>query len=71
MKRYNNSIMRELVTFLIVIFLTVTLLGCHDPVVADCAKEHRTLMDIAEQQLQQGLCASPPTSQVQVLYPAP
>jgi hypothetical protein len=34
MKRHDNSIMRKLLTFLIGIFLTVTLLGCHDLVAA-------------------------------------
>jgi hypothetical protein len=46
MKRLDNSIMRKLLTFLIGIFLTVTLLGCHDPVAADREIEHRTLMNI-------------------------
>ena len=71
MKRLDNSIMRRLLTFLIGIFLTVTLMGCHDPVAADRETEHRTLMNIAEQHLQQGLCAQPPISQTQALYPAP
>ncbi len=71
MKRLDNSIMRKLLTFLIGIFLTVTLLGCQDPVAADRETEHRKLINIAEQQLQQGLCAQPPISQTQMLYPAP
>lgn len=71
MKRHDNSIMRKLLTFLIGIFLAVTLFGCHDPVAADRETEHRKLMNIAEQQLQQGLCANPPISQTQVLHPAP
>lgn len=71
MKRHDNSIMLKLLTFLISIFLTVTLLGCQDPVAADRETEHQALMNIAEQQLQQGLCADPPTSQTQMLYPTP
>ena len=42
-----------------------------EPVAVDRETEHQNLMDIAEQQLQYGLCADPPTSQTQVLYPAP
>jgi len=71
MKRLDNSTMRKLLTFLIGIFLTVTLMGCQDPVAADRETEHRILINIAEQHLQQGLCAQPPISQTQVLYPAP
>jgi hypothetical protein len=63
--------MCKLVTLLIGIILTVTLLGCHDLVAADRETEHRKLMNIAEQHLQQGLCASPPITQTQVLHPAP
>ena len=71
MKRLDTSIMRKLLTFLTGIFLTVTLMGCHDPVAADRETEHRTLINIAEKHLQQGLCAYPPVTQTQVLYPAP
>ena len=71
MKKYDNSIMRKLLTFLIGIFLTVTLMGCHDPVAADRETEHQRLINIAEKHLQQGLCAYPPVTQTQVLYPAP
>ena len=71
MKRLDNSIMRKFPIFLICVFLTFTLVGCQDPVASDRETEHRTLMNIAEQQLQQGLCAQPPISQTQVLYPAP
>lgn len=55
MERHDNLIIRKLLTFLIGIFLAVTLMGYHDPVAADRETEHRILMDIAEQQLQQGL----------------
>ena len=71
MKRHDNSIMRKLLTFLIGIFLTITLMGCQDPVASDRETEHQRLIDIAEQQLRQGLCANPPITQTQVLYPAP
>ena len=70
MKRLDNSIMRKLLTFLIGIFLTITLMGCQDPVAADRETEHRTLINIAEQHLQQGLCAYPTVSQTQMLHPA-
>ena len=71
MKRHDNSIIRKLLTFLIGIFLAVTLMGCHDPVAADRETEHRILVNTAEQQLQQGLHANPPITQKQMLYPAP
>ena len=71
MKRLDNLIMRKLLIFITGIFLIVGLTGCGDPVAADRETEHQNLMDIAEQQLQQGLCAQPPISQTQVLYPAP
>ena len=71
MKRHDNSIIRKLLTFLIGIFLAITLMGCQDPVAADRETEHRRLVNIAEQELQQGLCAYPPISQTQVLHPAP
>jgi hypothetical protein len=61
MKRNDGSIMRKLLTFLIGVFLTVTLMGCHDPVASDRETKHRILMNIAEQQIQQALCAYPPT----------
>lgn len=71
MKRHDNSIIRKLLTFLIGIFLAITLMGCHDPVAADRQAEQRMLINRAEQVLQQGLCAYPPISQTQVLHPAP
>lgn len=71
MKRHDNSIIRKLLTFLIGIFLAITLMGCQDPVAADRETEHRRLVNIAEQELQQGLCAYPLTSQTQALHPAP
>ena len=71
MKRLDNSIMRKLVIFLTGVFLAFGLMGCHDPVAADRQAEHRMLINRAEQELQQGLCAYPLTSQTQVLHPAP
>lgn len=59
MKRLDTSIKRKLLTFLTGIFLTITLMGCGDPVAADRKTEHQNLMNIAEQQLQYGLCAEP------------
>ncbi|MBN1806395.1 MAG: hypothetical protein JW837_14195 [Sedimentisphaerales bacterium] len=63
--------MLKLSILLIGIFLAVTLSGCHDPVATERETEHQALMNIAEQHLQQGLCAYPTARQTQVLYPAP
>jgi hypothetical protein len=71
MKRDDSSKTQKLLIFLIGIFLTVTLLGCNDPIAADRETEHQLLVNIAEQHLQQGLCAHPPVTQTQMLYPAP
>jgi len=52
-------------------FLSVTLLGCHDPVAANNEAEHLRLRNIAKQQLEQRLSVYPLTSQAEVFYPAP
>ncbi len=55
------------------IFLAVTLLGCHDPNEVNIKAEHRRLTDVAKQhlQLRQGLYTFPMTSQTETYYPAP
>ena len=55
MESHCDSIMGKLLILIVGIFLAVTLLGCHDPIVADMEAEHRKLGDIAKQELRQGL----------------
>ena len=72
-KSHDNSIMRRLLTLIMAMFLAVTLLGCHDPIVADNEAEHLRLGNIAKQQLQlrHGLSAYPLTSQqAETFHPA-
>ena len=71
MKSHDNSTIRRLLTLIMAIFLAVTLLGCHDPVVADNEAEHLRLGNIAKQQLRHGLSTFPLTSQAEMLHPAP
>ena len=66
-----KSITVKLFTFVMGIFLAVTLLGCNDPIVADMEAEHRRLGIIAKQELRQNLPTFPTISQAKVLYPAP
>jgi len=70
MKSHCYSIMGKLLILIIAVFLAVTLLGCHDPIVADMEAEHHRMGKIAEKELRQGLSASPPTSQAEALHPA-
>lgn len=73
MKNHDNSIMRRLLTFIIGIFLAVTVVGCHDPSEIDIAAEHRKLTEVAKQQLQlrHGLSALALSSQTETFYPTP
>lgn len=71
MKSKYKSITVKLFTLIMGIFLTVTLLGCIDPIVADMEAEHRRLGIIVKQELRQNLSNFPTTSQAKVLYPAP
>ncbi len=73
MKSNYGSIMRKLLTVMTVIFLAVTLLGCHDPNEVNIKTEHRKLSEVAKQhlQLRHGLYTFPMTSQTETYYPAP
>jgi len=71
MKNKYKSITIKLFTLIMGIFLSVTLFGCVDPIVADMEAEHQRLGIIARQDLQQNLSMSPTTSQTKALYPAP
>ncbi len=70
-KSHDNSIMRRLLTLIMAMCLAVTLLGCHDPIVADNEAEHLRLGNIAKQQLRQRSFAHPLTSQAETFHPAP
>ena len=71
MKNKYKSITIKLFTLLMGIFLSVTLFGCRDTIVADMEAEHQRLGVLARQDLQQNLSISPTTSQTKALYPAP
>ena len=71
MKNKYRSIIVKLFTFVMGIFLAVTLFGCNDTIVSDMEAEHHRLGMIARQDLQQNLSVSPTTSQTKALYPAP
>jgi len=66
-----DSIMGKFLILIMGIFLAVTLLGCHDPIVANMEAEHHRLGVIAKQELRQGLSVFPSTSQAEVFHPAP
>ena len=71
MENKYKSITTKLFTLLMGIFLSVTLFGCRDTIVADMEAEHQRLGVLARQDLQQNLSISPTTSQTKALYPAP
>jgi len=63
--------MQHFLLFAVLAFLAVALLGCLDPVVSNMEAEHERLGRVCQQQLRQGGYASPQTSQVETLFPAP
>ena len=71
MKNKHNSIMVKLFTLIMAMFLSVTLLGCNDTIVADMEAEHLRLGTIAKQDLRRNMSAFPATPQEKVFYPAP
>ena len=71
MENRYHSITIKLLTLMMGIFLTVTLLGCNDSIMADMEAEHLRLGNIAKQELQNGLSTYPTDTQAKVLYPAP
>ena len=71
MKSHSDSIRTKVLTAAMAIFLTVSLMGCNDPIVADMDAEHRQLGIAVEQELQQCRSAYPPSSQTEALFPAP
>ena len=71
MKSHYDSIRTRVLAATMAIFLTVSLMGCNDPIVADMDAEHRQLGNLVKQELQQGRSAYPPSSHTEALYPAP
>ncbi len=72
-KSHDNSIVRRLLTLIMVMFLAVTLPGCLDPVAANNEAERLRLGNIAKQQLQlrHGLSVYPLSSQqAETFHPA-
>ncbi len=71
MKNIHNSVMVKLFTLIMGVFLSVTLLGCNDTIVADMEAEHLRLGTIAKQDLRRNTSAFPVTSEEEVFFPAP
>jgi len=71
MKSNRTSTLVKLLTLITGIFMSLTLLGCNDPIVADMAAEHRQLGNVCRQELNQGLSGMPPTTQAPAFHPAP
>jgi len=71
MKSHYSSIRTRVLTVATAIFLAVSLMGCNDPIVADMEAEHQRLGNVVKQELRLGLSAFPPSSQSEVLFPAP
>jgi len=71
MKSHYDSIRTIVLTLAMTIFLTVSLMGCNDPIVTDMEAEHHQLGKVVEQELQQSRSAYPPSSQTEAIYPAP
>jgi len=70
MKRYDDLIMRRLLTFVTMIFLALTFLGCHDPMVADMENRRQEIGFMVERELQRCRNATRATSQAVSLPPA-
>lgn len=71
MRSYGDSMMRQLLIFAMMVFLTVTLFGCNDPIVTDMEAEHQRLGRVCQQEIRQSLSAFPAPSRTEALYPAP
>jgi len=71
MKSHYDSIKTRVLTIAMAIFLTVSLMGCNDPIVADMETEHRHLGNVVELELQQCRSAYSLSPQTEALFPAP
>jgi hypothetical protein len=70
MKRFYDLNVRRLLTFLTMIFLALTILGCNDPMVADMENRRQEIGFMVEQELQRCRNASQVTSKPVSLPPA-
>ena len=70
MKRYFDLITWRFLPFVIMFFLALTFLGCHDPMIADMENERREIGFMVERELQRCRNASQVTSQSVSLPPA-
>ena len=71
MKSHYDSMRTRVLTVAMTIFLTVSLMGCNDPIVSDMEAEHRQLGSEVEQELQRCRSANPSSSQTKAISPAP
>ncbi len=79
MKSYVHSIIRRLFIFAMTAFLSVTLLGCQDPIVGRMEAEHQKLGRVCQQEIRQaqlgsgvqGVPAFSAPARTGALYPAP
>jgi len=71
MKSHYSSIRTRVLTVATAILLAVSLMGCNDPIVSDMEAEHQRLGNIVKNELRNGPTAFPPSSQPEVLFPAP
>lgn len=70
MERYGDSLMRRLLTLVIMVFLALTILGCNDPIVADMEAQRQEVGFYIEQELQRSRMASRANTRVVPLPPA-
>lgn len=79
MKSYGDSMIGRLLIFAMMVFLAVTLFGCHDPIVRNMDAEHQRLGRICQQEIRQaqlgsgaqGVSAFQSPARTGALYPAP
>jgi len=71
MKSRYVSIRTIVLTAVTAILLAILLMGCNDPIVADMEAEHIRLGNVAKQELRHGWSAYPPSTETEVLFPAP
>ena len=71
MKSHYDSIRTRVLTVTMAIFLTVSLMGCNDSIVADMEAEHRQLGNVVELELQQCRSTYSLSPQTEALFPAP
>lgn len=70
MKRFYDLSVRSFLTFMTMIFLALTILGCHDPMVTDMENRRQEIGFMVEQELQRCRNATRATSKAVSLPPA-